>query len=329
MSPHHVRLDYLHHPGTQANEPRRRCLEQTLARMIDMKVRLGIGEASCLEWLNFLVTNRIPRKLATRFMGWFSRIENPLVRSASITTWKLFADDLRLHEASKTRFKSLHDCFTRKLRPGARNVDRDPNVITSPCDAIVGAHGNLRGTQVLQAKGAPYALEDLLHDPGLVERYRDGVYVTLRLKSSMYHRFHAPFDCGLGRVTYLSGDTWNVNPPTLKRIERLFCKNERAVLDLDIPSRLFHLTLVPVAAILVASIKLHCLDETLSLAYDGPQAIPVSAQYTKGAEMGYFHHGSTIILFGSRGLHFADGIQEGDVMRMGAPLLRHTGTTHQ
>ena len=58
------------------------------------------------EDINFLLTNRIPRQLLTRFMGWFSRIEQPLVREFSIAAWRLFAD-LRLEEAKKRRFSSL------------------------------------------------------------------------------------------------------------------------------------------------------------------------------------------------------------------------------
>ena len=57
--------------------------------------------------------------------------------------------------------------------------------------------------------------------------------MTLRLTSSMYHRFHAPHDCRVEQVNYISGDTWNVNPIALKRVERLFCKNERAVMRTD------------------------------------------------------------------------------------------------
>ena len=68
------------------------------------------------EDINFLLTNRIPRRLATQFMGWFSTIEQPLVRDASIGVWRLFAD-LDLSDAAKTEFRSLHDCFTRALRP--------------------------------------------------------------------------------------------------------------------------------------------------------------------------------------------------------------------
>ena len=76
------------------------------------------------EDINFLLTNRIPRRLATRWMGWFSKIENPLVARASIAVWRLFAD-LDLSDARQQSFKSLHACFTRALKPGARPVDAD------------------------------------------------------------------------------------------------------------------------------------------------------------------------------------------------------------
>ena len=96
-------------------------------------------------------------------------------------------------------------------------------------------------------------------------RYRDGRYVTLRLTSSMYHRFHAPHDCHVEQVTYISGDTWNVNPIALKRVEKLFCKNERAVMRTRLTGTGHLVTLVPVAAVLVASIRLHFLDVLLHL----------------------------------------------------------------
>jgi phosphatidylserine decarboxylase len=67
---------------------------------------------SCQEDVNFLLTNRIPRRLATRFFGWFSQLEHPLVRDLSIGAWRLFAD-LDLTEAREKHFTSLHDCFIR------------------------------------------------------------------------------------------------------------------------------------------------------------------------------------------------------------------------
>ena len=115
------------------------------------------------EDLNFLLTNRIPRRLLTRFIGWFSQIEQPLVRDLSIGLWRLFSD-LDLTEAKKTDFRSMHDCFTRELKDGARPVDADPAILASPCDAIVGACGPIAGTELFQVKGFPYTLQDLLGD---------------------------------------------------------------------------------------------------------------------------------------------------------------------
>jgi phosphatidylserine decarboxylase len=272
------------------------------------------------EDINFLLTNRIPRRLATRWMGWFSKLENPLVARASIAIWRQFAD-LDLSDARQQSFKSLHACFTRALKPGARPVDADPEVLTSPCDAIVGACGTVAGTELLQAKGFPYTLHDLLADPALAEAYRGGTYVTLRLTSSMYHRFHAPHDGTVERVTYISGDTWNVNPIALKRVERLFCKNERAVIRTRLGNG--HLvTLVPVAAILVASIRLHFLDVVMNMNYRGAAAIDCDAAFTKGDELGWFEHGSTIIVFAPPGFQLCSEVREGAPIRMGRALMR-------
>jgi phosphatidylserine decarboxylase len=273
------------------------------------------------EDLNFLLTNRIPRRFANRFIGWFSRIESPLLAKVSIGLWRRFTD-LDLSEAKAQRFNSLHACFTRELKDGSRPVDPDPRVMTSPCDAIVGASGTIDGDVLIQAKGSPYTLRDLLIDPRLVERYRDGLYVTLRLTSSMYHRFHAPYDGSVERVVYIPGDTWNVNPPTLKRVPRLFCQNERAVIPIAFREAGHVVTLVPVAAILVASIRLHFVPLTLSAAYQGDAEIRCNASFNKGQELGWFEHGSTIIVFAPKGFALCDAVREGSTIRTGQPLMR-------
>lgn len=273
------------------------------------------------EQINFLLTNRVPRRYLTRLMGWYSRIESRWLTRFSITVWKVFADDLDLTEAKKTRFRSLHDCFIRELKTGARQVDSRNEIVVSPCDAIVGACGNIEGTTVYQAKGFPYELSDLIADKNLQEKYRDGIYVTLRLKSSMYHRFHAPLDCKVKQINYVSGDTWNVNPVALKRIEKLYCKNERAVVQLHTGSEDRSITMVPVAAILVASMKFHCLKTVLDLKYQGPNRLLCNAQYKKGEEMGYFQHGSTIILFATKNYKLNEDISRGHRIYMGQALL--------
>lgn len=274
------------------------------------------------EDLNFLLTNRVPRIALTRFMGWFSQIRQPLVCRLSIRVWQLFAD-LDLSDAKKTTFDSLHDCFIRELRPGARTIDIDPAVLCSPCDAIVGAHGPVQGLEVFQAKGFPYTLPELFGaDPTAFEPYRDGCFVTLRLTSSMYHRFHAPHDCRVHHVTHHAGDTWNVNPIALKRVQKLFCRNERAVIHARLAAGDHPVALVPVAAILVASLRLHWLGSLLGVDYRGPNELPCDARFAKGQEMGWFQHGSTIIVFAPPGFALAPGIAAGRSVRMGQALLR-------
>jgi phosphatidylserine decarboxylase len=119
----------------------------------------------------------------------------------------------------------------------------------------------------------------------------------------MYHRFHAPHDCRVGKVVRISGDAWNVNPPALRRVEKLFCKNSRAVVPIELQRSGHQLLLVPVAAILVGGIRLH---EDL--------------RFDKGAEMGWFEHGSTIVVLAPPS--FTVKVPEGTVIRAGQALMR-------
>jgi phosphatidylserine decarboxylase len=276
------------------------------------------------EDLNFLLTNRIPRLAATHAMGWFSQLRSPWLARASIAVWRLFTD-LDLSEARKTRFDSLHDCFIRELKDGARTVDMDPRVLASPCDAIVGTCGMVQGGELIQAKGFPYRIEELFGHADRAAPYLNGSYVTLRLTSAMYHHFHAPHDLVVEHVTHVAGDTWNVNPIALKRVERLFCKNERAAVHVRLQSSGLRLALVPVAAILVASLKLKFMDLLLHTRYTGPDELPCDAHLAKGQDMGWFQHGSTIIVFAPPGFTLAPGIATGQRIRMGQALMRLPG----
>jgi len=286
-----------------------------------MNARSSETRLGALDRLNFVLTNRVPRALLTRFMGWFSRIRQPLVRDLSIALWQRFGE-LDLRDAKQSRFDSVHDCFTRELRPGARPPDGDPSVLVSPCDGIVGACGSVLGTDVFQAKGLAYRLDELLRDGDLVRTYRDGCYATLRLTAGMYHRFHAPHDCTVEQVTHVPGDLFNVNPPAVALIERLYCRNERAVIRCRLRRGAELVTLVPVAAILVGSIRLQFVDLLLHLGYRGPQRIDCDVPLSKGAEMGRFEHGSTLLLFAPGGFALCDGVATGGRIRTGQRLMR-------
>ena len=158
-----------------------------------MTVRSAITRITQQERINFLLTNRLPRRWLTLFMGWLSRLEQPRLCRVCLGIWGLFTE-LDLSDARETRFGSLQEFFTRQLKEGARRVDPDPDIVVSPCDGIVGEMGQVKEGSVLQAKGFPYTLMDLLDDETLVNSYLNGSFVTLRLTSGMYHRFHAPYD---------------------------------------------------------------------------------------------------------------------------------------
>jgi phosphatidylserine decarboxylase len=292
-----------------------------MTEAVDSVVKTGwVGRLFAQEDLNFLLTNRVPRIALTRVMGRISRIRSPAFTRAAIAVWRLFTD-LDLSDARQQRFTSIHDCFTRELRDGARPIDTRPDVLTSPCDAIVGACGTVARGQVFQAKGMPYALAELFGPTQDAVAFEGGTFVTLRLTSAMYHRFHAPHDGTVEHVTYISGDTWNVNPIALARVERLFCRNERALLRMRLSSGPT-IALVPVAAVLVASMRLHFLDVHKTLRQRGANETPCDAPLAKGQQMGWFEHGSTIIVFAPPGFTLCDGIAPGVTIRMGRGLMR-------
>ena len=280
-----------------------------------------LRQLAAMETLNFLLTNRIPRVVLTRLMGWYSSLPSVWLTRLSLAVWRLFSD-IDLSEAEPRQYTRLQEVFTRRLRPGARTVDADPDVFASPCDAIVGACGRVDAGQLLQAKGSAYRIEDLVPGTAGETPFSGGTYITLRLTSAMYHRFHAPHDLTVEQVNYISGDAFNVNPPALARLPGLFCRNERAVLRAKLHRGGHRIALVPVAAILVASIRLHCIDVLLHLRHRGRNQWYPNAAVRKGEEMGWFEHGSTIIVFAPAGFGLAAGIETGQRIRMGQALMR-------
>jgi phosphatidylserine decarboxylase len=189
---------------------------------------------------------------------------------------------------------------------------------------VLGAHGCVQTGLALQAKGHAYPLAELLNDPALAADFEGAQYASLRLTAGMYHRFHAPADCSVEQVDFMAGDVWNVNPAALARVRHLYCRNERAVLRCRLDSG-EALLLVPIAAVLVASLKLHCLQHRLHLRYRGPTRLRCRARYARGQELGWFEQGSTIIVLAPPGCMLAAGRFTGGRLQMGEALFRRAG----
>jgi phosphatidylserine decarboxylase len=276
------------------------------------------GKPRWRDHAQFLLSNPVPRRLATQLFARFSRIEHPLVACPSIALWRRFGG-LDLSDARRQRFASVHACFTRELREDARSIDLDADVATSPCDGIIGACGRIDGDTLIQAKGLRYRLAELFADADLANDYVDGWFVTLRLTPNMYHRFHAPHEATIETVTYIGGDLWNVNPATLRRVPNVFCRNERAVLAMRLHDPRLRLVLVPVGAILVGSLRLRFLELPRGR---GMVRIACNAGFQKGEEIGWFEHGSTIIVVAPRACTLCPEVREGARIRMGRRLLK-------
>ena len=279
-----------------------------------------LARLGTLEGVNFLLTNRIPRIFVTRLMGRLSKCQNPALVSFMLWIWSAFTP-LDLSEAAPGEYKSLRDIFTRRLRPGARPINPEARYLISPCDGILGEFGRISHGQLFQAKGMPYALEELLNDQRVAQEFEGGTYVTLRLTSVMYHRFHAPRDCVIEEVVHHQGDTWNVNPPALARIRSLYCRNERAVIRCADTADGRHFILVPVAAISVAGLRIHAIPFLLNVDYRGQRRFRCAEMISRGDELGWFEHGSTIIILVTPGWNLLPELHRGAMLRMGEALL--------
>lgn len=276
-----------------------------------------IAKLTDIESLNYALTNWLPRRTATRAMGRLSKVENPLVARASIALWRTFCD-VDLSDAAETAWPSLHAAFIRRLRPGARTFRAQAHQLAAPSDGIIVASGRIDGDSIIQAKGRRYSIADLTGGEG--DAYIGGSFVTLRLTAGMYHRFHAPQDATVERVRYFPGDCFNVNPPALKRVDRLYCRNERATVRLRLDDGT-PVLLVPVAAILVAAIRLTFLD-TVRLLRERPDPVAdLSTPVALGEEMGWFEHGSTIVMLTPAPFVLGPRVMTGDRVRAGDVLF--------
>ncbi len=181
--------------------------------------------------------------------------------------------------AKKQNFTSFNDFFTRELKPGARIIDSDTNVVVSPADGKILVLENLANTNFF-VKGNRFDIFSFLQDSVLADRYRQGTLMIIRLAPPDYHRFHFPLKGRVGKPVKIEGDYFSVSPLALRKITRIFCMNKREYVTLA-TAGFGNVTMAEVGATMVGSII---------QTYSGAEAV-------KGAEKGFFKFGgSTVIL---------------------------------
>ncbi len=224
-------------------------------------------------------------------------------------------------------YQSFNAFFTRALRPQARPVDADPAALLSPVDGSVSQIGELDGSWLVQAKGHAYTLESLLATEGSwVEAFRGGAFATLYLAPFNYHRVHMPLEGTLRAAWYVPGQLFSVNSITAASVPGLFARNERLVCLFGQGSLTFALVLV--GALLVGSMSTvwhgevtpHRPRRRAELPLDASRA---SLTLARGAEVGRFNMGSTVILLLPAGrAEWLATLAPGAAVRVGQAIAR-------
>jgi phosphatidylserine decarboxylase len=245
----------------------------------------------------------LPQHLVTAAVHWLARIERPAVRRVLIGGFRrLYAIDLdEAAEPDADLYRTFNDFFTRALRPGARPLAPGALTLASPCDGTVSERGTIEGERLLQARLAAksrwYTLEELLGGPERARPFVGGEFATIYLAPYNYHRVHMPLSGTLTAVHYVPGELFSVNGATAATVPRLFARNERVVCSFDTAAG--PLAVVFVGALNVGSIGLVGYGDLTprrprrSLSLPPPAPPP---HFLKGAELGRFNMGSTIIL---------------------------------
>jgi phosphatidylserine decarboxylase len=291
-------------------------------------------------WLQYLLPHhllcRMVHALTRARVAW---LKNLLIAAFMRAYRPVMADAI---EPEPRRYASFNAFFTRALRPGARPANPDPDSVVSPCDGTLSVAGVLQENQMLQAKGHAFSLEALLGDAGpYASALHGGLYATLYLAPFNYHRVHMPLAGRLSAAWHVPGRLFSVNAATVARVPGLFARNERVICAFEGERGPFVVVLVgalfvgsistvwhgevtpwrPLAASAAGALRgVHRLEPAGSAALWQP----------RGAELGLFNMGSTVLLLLPPMLaRWQPGLQPGAALAVGQPLGRLLAPPHR
>lgn len=279
---------------------------------------------SILENLFVLAQYPLPHHLLSRLMGYLTYCRNPAFKNFFIRAIaKVYGVDWSEAERpDPNAYACFNDFFTRALKPGVRPIANEPGALAGPADGYMSQLGPITEGRIIQAKGKDYSAVDLLGgDTARAAPFMGGSFATIYLSPKDYHRLHMPLAGTLREMVYVPGRLFSVNNATAQGVPNLFARNERVVAIFDTEAG--PMALVLVGAIFVASIETvwHGLvtpPAGQSVRVWNYQDSPVYLE--RGAEMGRFKMGSTIVvLFGKDAVEWGN-FAPGEVMRTGAPV---------
>ncbi|HZG82466.1 MAG TPA: archaetidylserine decarboxylase [Brevibacillus sp.] len=265
--------------------------------------------------------HRLPQNAMSRTMGKITASKfSRLAIQRYIRHYKI---DTSIVEKPVKEYRTLKEFFTRRLKPGTRLIAQGADVVASPVDGTISHLGDICEGTLIQAKGKSYSVAELLggcaHE---AERYYGGKFITIYLSPRDYHRIHMPVTGDLMGYSYLPGRLYPVNQLGVEHVDRLFARNERLVTYI----RTDHqgaVAVVKVGALFVGSVKVAYNTATTNIKHAQQMEGPIEGtpRYEKGAELGWFEFGSTVILlFESGQVEWAPGVEAGASLLMGQKL---------
>ncbi len=270
----------------------------------------------------------LPKKLVTQLAGRFASAELGGVTQAAISRFVAHygVDMSEAAEPDITRYASFNDFFTRALRAGARPLaDAD---YVCPVDGAISQFGAIERDQIFQAKGHHYSTCALLAgDTALAAEFEHGQFATIYLSPKDYHRIHMPCAGRLQRMVYVPGDLFSVNPTTARAVPGLFARNERVV-------SLFDTARGPFVLVLVGATIVGSMATVWHGVVNPPRPGEIKrwnyadklVELAKGAEIGRFLLGSTVVLLWPHGtLKFNPAWAPGGAVRMGQAMGKALG----
>jgi phosphatidylserine decarboxylase len=253
-----------------------------------------------------LMTELSSRKWISQTTGRFAK------SSASRRLIPRFAKTygIRLEDAEKDirEYRSLNEFFTRKLKPGLRPIDQNPEVLVSPVDAVITGAGLIEDGSLLNVKGQDYTLEELLNRSPRTVNYENGYYFVLYLSPTDYHRIHSPVTGKVIEKEHIPGKVYPVNEFGLRHMKRVLSRNERLITYISHGNE--EIAVVKVGALNVSSIQ---------------YVDPLPDQLERGGDLAYFEFGSTVVLLMETGtFEPRTDLTVGKQVKMGEAL----GTLH-
>lgn len=283
--------------------------------------------ASWPDYLKSWPLYSLPQHAVSRLTYRFTRIETSWFKNAFI---RWFAQHYQVNwsEALYQRpedYRHFNEFFTRPLRDGARTIEGDADSLISPADGHISQIGAIDGDTVFQAKGHEFSVTQLLGgNRQRADAFRHGSFLTLYLSPRDYHRVHMPLAGKLRETVYIPGRLFSVAPHTTRTIPRLFARNERLVSIFDTDAG-------AMAMVLVGAINVAAIETVWSGLVTPPRRPGIEVEdyqqreilLERGAEMGRFNMGSTVILlFGKDRIEWLEGLQAEQPLQMGQRLGR-------